>query len=140
MYLDLSATFDCVQHGILKQKLKFYGLDKGMLDWLVSYLDGRSGYVVIGSSSSNIRSSPQGVPQGSVLGPLLYLLYINELLCLMEQENCTKTVHEDRSLLFSGYCTHCGTFTMFADDGQFQFASKSRRLNQEMLEETFWTF
>ena len=137
MNLDLSAAFDCVSHAILKEKLKFYGLDKQTQDWLSSYLDFRSGFIVIGSASSSIRSSPQGVPQGSVLGPLLYLLYVNELPSLMKSDHCPNAIHDDTSKLFTSDCSLCGSFTMYADDGQFQFASKYRGQNQRILETTF---
>ena len=72
--LDLSAAFDCVQHSILMDKISYYGFDKETIDWITSYLNFRSSFVVIGSANSRIRSTPHGVPQGSVMGPLLYLL------------------------------------------------------------------
>ena len=78
MGLDQSATFDCVDHGILLEKLDLYGIDEMTKRWLRSYLSDRSGYVVIRSSQSSIKKTDHGIPQGSVLGQLMYLMYINE--------------------------------------------------------------
>ena len=76
MGVDQSAAFDCVEHVILKKKLEYYNLGDDCLKWLHSYLDFRSSYVSIGSAISDIVKTEYGVPQGSVLGPLLYLCYI----------------------------------------------------------------
>src|SRR5271163_5016403 len=74
--LDLSAAFDCVDHDILLQRLFCnFGLAQPIVDWLQSYLTGRSQLVKCHSDSSSIRDLHCGVPQGSDLGPLLFLLY-----------------------------------------------------------------
>ena len=87
MCTDHSAAFDCIKHSTLKNKLKLFGLDKITLDWIRLYLDTRSFYIVIGSAQSKIISTNHRVPQGSVLGPLLYLVYVNELPSVIEDDH-----------------------------------------------------
>ena len=138
MCIDLSAAFDCVSHETLKSKLSFYGLDQATKDWISSYLDSRSFFVSIGSANSRIIPTSHGVPQGSVMGPMLYLLYVNEMTTVMEDDDCSEDVHQDRTKLFSANCRKCGVFPMFADDGMFQFSSNFRYKNQLKIEDTFW--
>ena len=77
--LDMSAAFDLVNHDLLLQKLQLYGFDVKMLDWIRSYLTGRSQCVVINGTLSKKLPVSTGVPQGSILGPLLYTIFTNEL-------------------------------------------------------------
>ena len=78
-FLDMSAAFDIVDHQLLISKLELYGFDRGMQDWVSSYLSGRSQCVSIDGSLSKFMDVRHGVPQGSILGPLLYTLFTNEL-------------------------------------------------------------
>ena len=82
---DLSKAFDVISHPILFKKLEHCGLRGNIKNWLVNYLTDRQQFVQIGKSQSNFCKIECGVPQGSILGPLLYLLYVNDI------AHCTKS-------------------------------------------------
>ena len=79
IFIDLQKAFDTVDHNILLHKLDHYGIRGLANDWLRSYLTDRKQYVSINGFKSNTNIMKFGVPQGSVLGPLLFLIYINDL-------------------------------------------------------------
>ena len=100
--LDQSAAFDVLSHRILKRKLKLYNFSENVLKWIDSYLTHRSQYVTIGTRNSRYNNVTTGVPQGSVLGPILYVLYVNELPSLINNSDCDESVHEDKTNLIHG--------------------------------------
>ena len=101
--LDFSKAFDTVNHKILLEKLQKYGIRGVPLQWFTCYLTNRQQYVRIDNTDSGKLRMTCGVPQGSTLGPLLFLLYINDM------PNCSKKI----------------SFRIFADDTNVLYSGKS---------------
>ena len=79
IYIDLQKAFDTVNHKILLAKMYNYGIRGIVHNWFSSYLTDRKQYTVVGNSQSLLGNITCGVPQGSVLGPLLFLLYVKDM-------------------------------------------------------------
>ena len=97
IYLDYQKAFDTVPHKRLLYKLQAYGICGSTLRWIESFLVGRSQRVAVNGTLSGVREVLSGVPQGSVLGPLLFLLYINNIVDDLE---CSFLLFADDSKLF----------------------------------------
>ena len=87
LFVDLSKAFDCLQHDLLLAKLNAYGFDYKSLKLISSFLSNRKYRAKINSSFSKWKNLLIGIPQGSVLGPLLLNIYISELFLFMSESN-----------------------------------------------------
>ena len=86
--LDMSAAFDVVDTSLLLDKMKLYGFDRDTIQWMWSYLSYRSQGVYIEGSMSKLLPLEAGVPQGSILGPVFYTIFTNELPQVVHEEDC----------------------------------------------------
>ena len=121
IFIDLQKAFDTVDHMILLRKLNHYGIRGIINDWFSSYLTNRIQSTQIGSNISNKTTTLCGVPQGSVLGPLLFLIYINDIFKSSSKLN----------------------FYLFADDTSLLYADKNLKsleytVNRELSNVQQW--
>ena len=134
--LDMSAAFDIVDHPLLLQKLALYGFDDGSLEWIHSYLSNRKQCVSISGSLSKLLPVTTGVPQGSILGPMFYTLFTNELPEIIHDHPST----EQGSESFPNYntsCTTCGSIVCFADDTTLSCSNNDPNTLSEELSAKF---
>ena len=98
-FVDFRKAFDCVQHPILLEKLSLLGLAKNVIDWFRSYLTDRRQQVLANNVRSAFQTITQGVPQGSVLGPLFYILYANDIVNVIK--NCNVALYADDTVIYT---------------------------------------
>ena len=120
VFLDLKKAFDTVDHNILIKKLNCFGVRGLPLKFLSSYLTNRQQYTVVHQAESSVKSVSCGVPQGTTLGPLLFLIYINDL-----PNACNLRIR------------------LFADDASLTMSNKSKSLlenhmNNELIKVDKW--
>ena len=121
IFLDFSKAFDTVDHGILIRKLELYGIRGIARDWFMPYLTNRKQFVSIKDINSEYSNISCGVPQGTVLGLILFLLYINDF------NNCSQVLD----------------FHLFADDSNLFYSNKNLKdleqtINEELKNVSDW--
>ena len=100
LFVDLKKAFDTVNHRIQINKLVYYGKRGKPLDWLISYLNDRQQFVQYNESKSDIYNICYGIPQGSILGPLLFSIFINDMI-LCSPENKFILFADDTNVIIS---------------------------------------
>ena len=101
VFIDLRKAFDTIDHSLLLQKMEQYGIRGVTHNWLRSYLNNRFQYVNINNTESHLRRVTCGVPQGSVLGPKLFILYLNDIFTVSNNLKIV-TFADDTNLFCSG--------------------------------------
>ena len=116
MMLDMSCAFDLVSHDTLLEKMKIYKYDTNSIKLMKSYLSFRSQYVDICGEKSEFLWNKHGVPQGSIMGPFLFSLYVNELSAILNYECDHNEKVKWNDNIFGEDCSKCGVMVTFADD------------------------
>ena len=121
--LDMSAAFDVVDTRLLLEKMKLYGFDRDAVQWMWSYLTYRSQGVYMEGSMSKLLPLEAGVPQGSILGPVFYTIFTNELPQVIHEADCPMSSIADAPI-FSLQCHACGGLCCYADDSTYTVRGK----------------
>ena len=100
VFIDYSKAFDTIDHEILCKKLRHYGLGKGVLAWCKDYLSYRQQCVKIDGKTSIAEPVSYGVPQGSILGPLFFIIYVNDLMMLFDRNNVQILLYADDTVVY----------------------------------------
>ena len=118
IFVDLRKAFDLVNHTILLSKLQNYGLTINTLNWIQNYLTNRQQKIIMNGISSLSKNITCGVPQGSIMGPLLFLLFINDMKPIFE------------------YCN----YKLYADDTVFYTTNKDELVAHEHIQSDLYKF
>ena len=125
VFLDLSKAFDTIDHTILLQKLKYYGVRDTAFKWFCSYLSNRKQSVTFKDKSSDEANIVTGVPQGSILGPLLFIIYMNDI--TKASDKFKFTLYADDTSLVEPLCTF-----------ETNILNISQSINNELVKITNW--
>ena len=148
IFIDLRKAFDTVDHEILVEKLEFYGLRGTSGNFLRSYLSNRSQYVRINDTDSDVLYVKCGVPQGSVIGPILFNLYINDMMNSTEKlkfvlfaddtnlfysgrydDNTNEIINTELNKLYEWLCTNKGSINREKTNNYIIFKTRQRTYN-----------
>ena len=139
IFLDLSKAFDTLDHQILLSKLEHYGIHGLALSWLKSYLSNRVQFVQYKETCSIRLTLSCGVPQGSILGPLLFVLYINDLPCATRLAE-TMLFADDTSVFYSNPDLNCAISAVNNDLSQIDLFMKANKLSVNITKTNYIIF
>nr|CAI5827341.1 unnamed protein product [Callosobruchus analis] len=130
-FYDLKKAFDCVSHSLLIQKLSMYGFDVKSIELIKSYLTDRRQYVSIQGQCSNVRKIEHGVPQGSIIGPTLFIVFINDLTAC-DSTHMTLLYADDTTIIDSGKDIDTLDVNSFVNDTQVKnwFTANKLSMNE----------
>ena len=133
LYLDFSKAFDKVDHKILLKKIQAFGIRGKLYDWIASFLTGRKQHVIVDGVMSTIIDVISGVPQGTVLGPLLFLIYIDDIFSVVKHSKIK--VFADDSKLHKDISSHIDRILLQED--LLSVVNWADANNMELNEEKF---
>jgi hypothetical protein len=140
IFLDLSKAFDTVDHEILFDKLYFYCIRGIALDWVKSYFHNRKQFVQFNKSCSSPQTLVCGVPQGSILGPLFFLLYINYLYNIPSSLSKIFLFADDTNILISHKYPTCLTDIANTELDKINSWFKANKLSLNIKKTNFMIF
>ena len=126
IYMDLSKAFDTLDHKILITKLQHYGIRGTSLKWLINYLSDRTQFVAVNDVCSSSKVIQMGVTQGSILGPLLFLIYMNDI------------PNSNRHLDYILYADDTTLFNTIGFSAPNEDSGPSKTINDELHEVSNW--
>ena len=133
--VDMSAAFDVVDTKLLLEKMKLYGFDKDAVQWMWSYLTYCSQGVYMEGSMSKLLPLEAGVPQGSILGPVFYTIFTNELPEVVHEADCP--LRGNTGSIFSMQCQDCGGLCCYADDSTYTVIGNTPQQLTETLSKKY---